>query len=45
LSPHYRAARDGNMTTIPSNYLAKNYKIPHFNVSLKKENDDPGADK
>ncbi|NJN79794.1 MAG: mechanosensitive ion channel family protein, partial [Anaerolineales bacterium] len=25
LSPHYRAARDGNMTTIPANYLPKDY--------------------
>ncbi|SMO49481.1 mechanosensitive ion channel domain-containing protein [Solitalea koreensis] len=32
LSPHYRAARDGNMTTIPSNYLDKNYKAPVFTV-------------
>jgi len=23
LSPHYRAERDGNMTTIPANYLSK----------------------
>lgn len=28
LSPHYRAARDGNMTTIPSSYLPKNYQVP-----------------
>lgn len=32
LSPHYRAARDGNMTTIPENYLPKDYKIPSFRV-------------
>lgn len=37
LSPHYRAERDGNMTTIPANYLAKDYKAPKFNISLKKE--------
>lgn len=35
LSPHYRAARDGNMTTIPVNYLAKDYKAPAFNVSVE----------
>lgn len=33
LSPHYRAARDGNMTTIPSDYLPKDYKAPVFKVS------------
>ena len=37
LSPHYRAARDGNMTTIPANYLDKEYKAPSFNVNIKKE--------
>ena len=36
LSPHYRAARDGNMTTIPANYLDKNYKAPSFNVNMNK---------
>ncbi|MEP7229917.1 MAG: mechanosensitive ion channel domain-containing protein [Ginsengibacter sp.] len=33
LSPHYRAARDGNMTTIPSGYLPKDYKAPGFNIN------------
>lgn len=37
LSPHYRAARDGNMITIPINYLGKDYKAPSFNVKIKKE--------
>lgn len=37
MSPHYRAARDGNRTTIPENYLDKEYKVPPFNVILKKE--------
>jgi len=37
LSPHYRAARDGNMTTIPSNYLLKDYKSPAFNINIKKD--------
>ncbi|MEO6303739.1 MAG: mechanosensitive ion channel family protein [Bacteroidia bacterium] len=37
LSPHYRAARDGNMTTIPENYLSKDYSAPSFNVHIKKE--------
>ena len=35
LSPHYRAARDGNMSTIPADYLPKDYKAPHFNVDVK----------
>jgi small-conductance mechanosensitive channel len=37
LSPHYRAARDGNMVTIPASYLDKEYKAPSFNVTIKKE--------
>lgn len=37
LSPHYRAARDGNMITIPANYLDKDYKAPSFQVNVKKE--------
>jgi small-conductance mechanosensitive channel len=37
MSPHYRAARDGNMTTIPANYLDKDYTAPAFNVSSRKE--------
>lgn len=37
LSPHYRAARDGNMTTIPANYLDKDYKASPFNVKISKE--------
>ncbi|HPM32734.1 MAG TPA: mechanosensitive ion channel family protein [Chryseolinea sp.] len=35
LSPHYRAARDGNMTTIPPNYLPKDYEVPSFTISMK----------
>ncbi len=38
LSPHYRAARDGNATTIPTDYLEKDYKAPSFNVKVEKEN-------
>ncbi len=37
LSPHYRAARDGNATTIPSNYLNKDYKAPGFNININGE--------
>ncbi|WP_167597053.1 mechanosensitive ion channel family protein [Leeuwenhoekiella sp. ZYFB001] len=36
LSPHYRAARDGNQSTIPSDYLPKDYVAPSFNVKSKK---------
>jgi len=32
MSPHYRYERDGNMTTIPANYLDKDYKAPVFRV-------------
>jgi small-conductance mechanosensitive channel len=32
MSPHYRNQRDGNMTTIPANYLDKDYIAPPFNV-------------
>ncbi|EPR66423.1 mechanosensitive ion channel family protein [Cyclobacterium qasimii] len=41
LSPHYRAARDGNMTTIPADYLPEDYKVPHFNVRVNKGKDEP----
>ncbi len=33
LSPHYAAMRDGNQTTIPENYLPKDYQAPGFRVS------------
>jgi len=36
LSPHYRAQRDGNMSTIPADYLGKDYKTPSFNVKFTK---------
>jgi small-conductance mechanosensitive channel len=38
LSPHYRAQRDGNMTTIPSDYLDKDYKVPNFKVETTSGN-------
>lgn len=42
LSPHYRAARDGNMITIPPDYLPADYQSPGFNVFMKetKKKDD-----
>ena len=33
MSPHYRAARDGNAIAIPPDYLPKDYTAPPFNVS------------
>ena len=39
LSPHYRAGRDGNMTTIPANYLPKDYEAPRFRVDMDKKKD------
>ncbi|MDD2303530.1 MAG: mechanosensitive ion channel family protein [Prolixibacteraceae bacterium] len=37
MSPHYRSARDGNTTTIPSDYLPEDYKAPGFKVDMKKD--------
>ncbi len=36
MSPHYRAQRDGNNTTIPADYLSADYKAPGFNVNIEK---------
>lgn len=33
LSPHYRAVRDGNQTTIPADYLSPDYEAPGFRIS------------
>nr|WP_262711705.1 mechanosensitive ion channel family protein [Pedobacter kyonggii] len=30
MSPHYKALRDGNATTIPADYLPKDYQAPLF---------------
>ena len=40
MSPHYRAERDGNMTTIPADYLSKNYKAPGFNLNVKGDTEE-----
>jgi small-conductance mechanosensitive channel len=37
LSPHYRAAQDGKMTTIPADYLPKDYEAPSFKVTMDKK--------
>ena len=41
LSPHYSAARDGNHTTIPVNYLDKNYAAPGFKVIMRVRQEAP----
>jgi len=35
MSPHYSALRDGNQSTIPANYLDKDYQAPSFRVDSK----------
>jgi len=32
MSPHYRMARDGNQTTIPTDYLPDGYQAPGFRI-------------
>ena len=39
MTPHYRSARDGNTSTIPSDYLPKDYKAPSFNVKTQVKDD------
>ncbi len=34
LSPHYRAARDGNRSTLPAEYLPADYMVPKFEVNI-----------
>ncbi len=34
LSPHYRSVRDGNATSIPADYLPKDYEAPVFNINM-----------
>lgn len=38
MSPHYKALRDGNHTTIPETYLSNEYKSPLFQVNSKEKN-------
>jgi small-conductance mechanosensitive channel len=40
MSPHYRAARDGNMTTIPTSYLDKSYRPGAFRVHVEERKRD-----
>jgi small-conductance mechanosensitive channel len=44
MSPHYRAARDGNQTTIPADYLPPDYQTPRFRVALSGEGKKPSGD-
>jgi small-conductance mechanosensitive channel len=37
MSPHYSSLRDGNQTSIPADYLPKDYKAPAFNIKKEKE--------
>ncbi|MES2279614.1 MAG: mechanosensitive ion channel family protein [Bacteroidota bacterium] len=37
MSPHYKALRDGNNTTIPADYLPKDYVAPAFNTQQRKD--------
>jgi small-conductance mechanosensitive channel len=37
MSPHYKALRDGNTTTIPETYIAKEYESPVFTIKNKKD--------
>jgi small-conductance mechanosensitive channel len=39
MSPHYRAARDGNTVTIPPDYLPKDYQSPAFRINTDKPDD------
>lgn len=36
MSPHYKALRDGNATTIPADYLSKDYIPPAFQTQQRK---------
>ncbi|MBS1607107.1 MAG: mechanosensitive ion channel [Bacteroidetes bacterium] len=37
MSPHYQSMRDGNATTIPGDYLPKDYEAPPFIVRRQKD--------
>jgi len=36
MSPHYSTLRDGNMTTIPADYLPSDYQSPAIRVTQVK---------
>lgn len=37
MSPHYRASRNGNPSTIPAAYLPEDYLAPGFSVTIRQE--------
>ncbi|MEO6446689.1 MAG: mechanosensitive ion channel domain-containing protein [Gemmatimonadaceae bacterium] len=39
MSPHYRAMRDGNMVTLPSDQLPADYVVPPFRVATIRDAD------
>jgi small-conductance mechanosensitive channel len=39
MSPHYKALRDGNATTIPQDYLPSNYQAASFRTVNKEQKD------
>lgn len=41
MSPHYHAQRDGNLTAIPEQYWADDYKPPTFRVTVDQKGDAP----
>ncbi|QNR85323.1 mechanosensitive ion channel [Pedobacter riviphilus] len=42
MSPHYKALRDGNATTIPQDYLPADYQAPAFRTENKVQKDSKG---
>lgn len=42
MSPHYKALRDGNATTIPADYLDKDYVQPAFQTQVRDKKQEPG---
>ncbi len=40
MSPHYTSLRDGNLSTIPANYLPSDYLPPPFRIQSSDENKD-----
>jgi small-conductance mechanosensitive channel len=45
MSPHYRAVRDGNRTTIPEEFLPRGHREGAFRVHLPTPQPAPGSEK
>ena len=43
MSPHYGSLRDGNATTIPAEYLPKDYAATPFRFEQNHRESDPGS--